>query len=52
MTSREKIGVGKLIIWVRSAKYLSFKSFLDIHQPDLNPRVKLIFAVTNSVIII
>ena len=49
MTTREKFAVGKLIIWVRSARDLSCKSLLDIHQPDLNPRIKRIFAVANSV---
>ena len=44
--------MGKLIIWVRSARDLSCKSLLDIHQPDLNPRIKRIFAVENSVILI
>ena len=52
MAAREKIGMGKLIICVRSARDFSCKSLLNIHQPDLNPRIKRIFAVANSVILI
>ena len=52
MTARKKFGVSKLIFWVISIRYLSYKSFLDIHQPELNPRIKQRFAVSKSVIII
>ena len=52
MTAREKVGAGKLIIWVRSASDLSSRSLLEIHQPYLNTRIKEIFGVENSVLII
>ena len=31
MMAREKVGVGKLMIWVRSSRYSKFKNLLDIH---------------------
>ena len=52
MTAREKFGVGKLIIWLISTRDFSYKRLLNIHQPDLNPRIKKRFVVANSVIII
>ena len=47
MTAKEKVGVVKMIIWVRSARYFSYKSLIDIHQPDLNPSIKRIYSVAN-----
>ena len=52
MTAMEKAGVGKLIIWVRSARDLIFKRLLVIHKPEFNPKTNQIFAVANSVILI
>ena len=50
MTAKEKFGLNKMIVWVISAIYLSYKSLLNIHQPYLIPRIKRRFAVANSII--
>ena len=50
--TRDKVRVGKLTSWVRSARYFSGNILLDIYQLDLNLSIKRIFAVANCVILI